>query len=101
MMRYGIHRVNLLFMVLPLLFACGKTSDFDICNPQGGRFVKGTHYINSELITEDSRFDYLQWDFYRRKSAEYATEYDCIPVAPQKKLLENIEEEENTIDLLR
>ena len=93
-------RIFILLLLL-LIGACGKDTPIDACSSEQGRFVKDTHYIDSNFLSEDKTWNYKAWNEQRKKEARNEPNQNCIPIKQGKSLTEQIEEQEEVIDLMR
>ncbi len=80
---------------------CGETTPPDICNPTAGRIIRGTHYIEADLLTEEGLWNYARWVEYYRKYVKFGRSGGCIPQKDNLTLSEQIDQIEKTIDLKR
>lgn len=87
------------FLIIMLFFACGYSTEPDVCSKQTGRFIDDVHYIQGSFLTEDGRWDYRQWDRYRERISKYRPEYECIPIEYPRDLPRKLYDLEQTIDL--
>ena len=97
MLRRIISGVVLLFFCV----SCHETTSLDKCNPSMGRFINGQHFVPDEFLNEEKKWDYKSWYRYFREHPSGYSESGCIPLKTNKTLEQIIEEEEETIDLIR
>ena len=121
------HRKILIVISVPLvalLVGCGKTTDFDKCDLEKGRFIRGEHYIASKFLNEEKQWNYKEWNKYQTRKARYIADKKCSlarlklketgrPTPTQSSSIKNnlsdstksfenqVEDFEETIDLIR
>lgn len=60
-----------------LLVGCKKTTDFDKCDLEKGRFIRGEHYIASKFLNEEKQWNYKEWNKYQTRKARYIADKKC------------------------
>ena len=70
------HR-QIFIVISVLLVGCGKTTDFDKCDLEKGRFIKGKHYIASKFLNEEKQWNYKEWNKYQTRKARYIASKKC------------------------
>ena len=121
------HRQIFIVISVPLiaLVGCGKTTDFDKCDLEKGRFIRGEHYIASKFLNEEKQWNYKEWNEYQNRKARYIADKKCSlarlklketgttpPPPPNSGMKSNlsdstksfenqVEDFEETIDLIR
>lgn len=90
-----------LFLVSMLAAGCHKNTEADPCNPEAGRFIAGWHYIAGDLLTEERRWDYLEWNEFRKRKSNHRPHPGCIPIEYPEPLPQRIEKHEKVVDLER
>lgn len=80
---------------------CGKNSNADICDPESGKFVHGTHYISSRFLNEDKTWNYTAWQTYNDRKSSFNPESSCIPLEYTESLTEKIRNLEIVTDIQR
>jgi len=97
MIKYGC-----LFLVISFTFSCGKiNTELEQCQPVEGQFIKGTHYVSSEFMTEDRTWDYQKLHAYREKKARFYPNEECLDSAQPVTLEETLQAESESIDFRR
>ena len=81
--------------------ACSETTTMGVCNPEDGRFIKGQHYISSDMLTEDQTWNYQNLHKYHSRRAEFYSNEGCLPITPPMTLEEKLDKESMTIDYNR
>ena len=73
------HRQIFIVISVPLiaLVGCGKTTDFDKCDLEKGRFIRGEHYIASKFLNEEKQWNYKEWNEYQNRKARYIADKKC------------------------
>lgn len=84
-----------------LTVSCAETTPPDICNPTAGRMIRGTHYVEADLLTEEGLWNYARWVEYYRKYVKSGRSGGCIPQKDNLTLSEQIDQIEKTVDLQR
>ena len=64
-------------VLLVALVGCGRTTDFDKCDLEKGRFIKGKHYIASKFLNEERQWNYQEWNKYQTRKARYIADEKC------------------------
>ena len=62
---------------LVTLVGCGKTTDFDKCDLEKGRFIRGKHYVASKFLNEEKQWNYQEWNKYQIRKARYIASKKC------------------------
>ena len=62
---------------LVALVGCGKTTDFDKCDLEKGRFIRGEHYVASKFLNEEKQWNYKEWNKYQTRKARYIADKKC------------------------
>jgi len=88
----------LIYSAILLLSGCKYNSDIPPCNPQEGKFIKGEHYVSSDLINEDKHWDYLSLEKHNQKKSKYYPDQECIPIDIPKNTVDKIDQIIEDID---
>ena len=100
------HR-QIFIVIFVLLVGCGKTTDFDKCDLEKGRFIRGKHYIASKFLNEEKQWNYKEWNKYQTRKARYIASKKCTLATTRnlsnstKSFETQVEDFEETIDLTR
>ena len=89
------------FLFICNLFGCYENTDPALCDPKKGNFIRGTHFISDEFLTEDGNWNYNKWNEYRREASKFRPDPNCINLAHPKSAEEQILELEKVTDLTR
>ena len=80
---------------------CLENTSPDKCDPPRGNFIRGTHFISEEFLTEENNWNYSYWNQYRKNQSEFRPESGCIPITQPESSIEQIEQREKVTDLIR
>ena len=81
------------------LFGCGQETNIAKCHPQEGRFIGGTHYVSSEMLTEEGNWNYQNMHRYFDRKAKFYPNQECLPLKAPVTLREKLQEVSETIDM--
>ena len=91
-----------IILVAMLLIGCRKTNtDVEPCQTQLGRFQRGVHLANIDLINENQRLDWFEISKNLIQGSSYAPAERCIPISGSKNIELQIAEQEEARKNLR
>jgi len=94
---------KLYILALPLsaIIFCGENTPSYVCDPESGKFIKGSHFVSSRFLTEDNTWNYKELTNYATNKAQFLPEESCLPIKSGTTLEHTIKEESFRIDLNR
>ena len=98
-MTYRKTLLETLFLLCLAVFGCGQSTNIAKCHPQEGRFIGGTHYISSEMLTEDGNWNYQNMHRYFDRKARFYPNRECLPLKSPVTLREKLYEVSESIDM--
>jgi len=94
--------IYILIILLSSTSSCRNiNSELAECQPIEGHFIKGTHYVSSDFLTEDRTWNYQKLHAYREKKARFYPSENCLNAAQPVSLEETLRVESESIDFRR